>query len=96
MTLFRRVVGFGYVSGLHVQPNATNGSITFTVGSNTIASQNASATLGVALPTWFADPTLGPARTNQLFTGYPPITAAPNNNLMLTPVLVNHYIGPQP
>lgn len=87
--LFDRVVGFGYVSG--VQLNGTNASITFTVGSSgMIASQNVSATLGVVLPNWFADPALGPTRTEQIFTGY----SAGADNLILAPVLVNHYIGP--
>jgi Flp pilus assembly protein TadG len=86
--LFLRVVGFGYVSG--VKPNGTNGFSLTTGGTLAVASQNASATLGVALPKWFTDPTLGSARTNQLFTGN-----SAGANLMLAPVLVNHYIGPQ-
>ena len=89
--LFDRVVGFGYVSGL--QLNGANASVTFTVGSSgMIASQNASAALGVVLPNFFADPTLGPTRTEQLFTSY----SAVANNLILAPVLVNHYIGATP
>ena len=88
--LFGRVIGFGYVTG--VQPSGSNG-ITFTTGSiGTIASQNASCVLGVVLPAAFANPSSGLALTAQLFSGYP----ASANDLMLAPVLVNHYIGPNP
>ena len=37
----------------------------------------------------FADPTSGSALTTKLFTSYASI-----NNLVLAPVLMNHYIGP--
>ncbi len=64
--------------------------IIFSKGSvGTLAAQNASATLGVALPAVFADPTSGSALTTKLFTSYASI-----NNLVLAPVLMNHYIGP--
>lgn len=92
-SFFGRVVGFGYVSG--VQQNGTTG-VSFTKGgSGTIVSQNASATLGVVLPKWFADPSFGSTRTNQLFTSNPPdaIYSPAANNLMLAPALVNRYIA---
>ena len=86
--LFGRVVGFGYVTT--VQQRGTNG-INFAVGSSgAVAAQNASGSLGAALPAAFADPNSGLSLTTQLFSGYP--TSA--NDLMLAPVLVNHYIGP--
>jgi hypothetical protein len=87
--LFDRVVGFGYVSGVAA---GANGGINFIVGgsSGTIASQNASASLGVLLPVAFATTSSsGSAMATQLFAGYTGI-----NNLLLSPVLVNHYIGP--
>ena len=96
-SFFGRVVGFGYVSGVQ-QPPGTNWISFSKGGSGTIASQNASTTLGVILPNWFADPSFGSARTNQLFTSNPPdaIYSPAANNLMLAPALVNRYIGASP
>ena len=85
--LFGRVVGFGCVSGIQQAPN---GITIVKVSSGTIAA-NVSATLGVTLPDWFADPSLGSTRTSQLFTAYSPVT----NDLMLAPALVTRYVGPQ-
>ena len=93
-SFFGRVVGFGYVSGVQQQPGTS--LISFSKGSSgTIASQNASATLGVVLPNWFADPSSGSTRTNQLFTSSPPdaIYSPTANDLMLAPALVNRYIA---
>ena len=93
-SFFGRVVGFGYVFGVQ-QPPGTNWISFSKGGSGTIASQNASATLGTVLSKWFADPSFGSTRTNQLFMSNPPdaIYSPAANNLMLAPALVNRHIA---
>ena len=88
-SLLGRVIGFGYVSGVAF-PVGTANIVFSTSSSGTIASQNASATLGVVLPAVFANASSGSALTTQLFDGY----STDAGYLMYAPVLVDHYVGP--